>query len=587
MVTQRVVSGSAADSPVASKIDVKWDTHLETEFFDYVEQGAVAQPSQSVSSPLASWRLFQLANTAILANMAADFDELLAIEHVQGFTPLPHQVNTAKRVLQELRGRAILADEVGLGKTIEAGLVLKEYLLRKLVQRVLILVPASLVLQWTRELNEKFRIPAVAQKKAWSWTAYDVLVASLDSAKREPHRSIVLDMKWDMIIVDEAHKLKNAKSKNWQLVNQLSAKYMLLVTATPVQNNLQELHTLITLLRPGQLGSLADFSDTHLSSPREAKDPSFLRQRVKTVMIRNRRRDGGVVLPERSIHVLPVTLNPEERRLYDSIAQFLRKEYRDRVENKGSLLPLMTLQREICSSTYAAMITLERMKRRAQSSQAEETLLQLMKMAEEVRRYTKVETVMKLLDGIRDKCVVFTEYRATQDFLLYTLRKNGIVAVPFRGGFGRGKKDWMKDLFANKAQILVATESGGEGINLQFCHHMINFDLPWNPMRLEQRIGRIHRLGQQHDVQVYHLATNDTIEEYIVHLLYDKIRMFETVVGEVEQILQDEKHPVSRFEKEVFKVAMTSSTDVEAGERLLSQHGEGGHRDAPSKGVRQ
>jgi superfamily II DNA/RNA helicase len=122
-------------------------------------------------------------------------------------------------------------------------------------------------------------------------------------------------------------------------------------------------------------------------------------------------------------------------------------------------------------------------------------------------------------------------------YLQWFLQQHGISSVPFRGGFKRGKKDWMKELFQNHAQVLIATEAGGEGINLQFCSHMINYDLPWNPMRLEQRIGRIHRLGQKNDVHIYNLATKHTVEEHILKLLYEKINLFERVIGELDEIL--------------------------------------------------
>jgi superfamily II DNA/RNA helicase len=139
--------------------------------------------------------------------------------------------------------------------------------------------------------------------------------------------------------------------------------------------------------------------------------------------------------------------------------------------------------------------------------------------------------------------------------------------VPYRGGMNRGKKDWMMDLFRNRAQVLVATEAGGEGINLQFCHHMINFDLPWNPMRVEQRIGRVHRLGQQHDVKIYNLSTKRTIEEHILSLLHEKINMFEMVIGELDTILErfDKK---TSLETSLFKMAMEARSDDELRTRI-------------------
>jgi SNF2 family DNA or RNA helicase len=534
---------------------------LESAFTAYLENASVGNQNH------ADWKLFSLSVTASQAQLARNFDELLSLEHVQGFTPLPHQVKTAQQVLQELHGRAILADEVGLGKTIEAGLVLKEYQLRGLVQKALILVPSSLVLQWTRELNEKFRIGCYAQRNEWSWTNYDVVVASLDTAKREPHRSAILDIHWDIIIVDEAHKLKNSRTKNWQMVNQIPNKYMLLLTATPIQNDLKELHTLITLLKPGHLGSSHEFAVNHVESARQPKDPDGLKSHLNHIMIRNRRRDGVTNLPDRHVTVVPLELSPEERNLYNEVQAFLRSEYRARQEQRISVLPLITLQREICSSPYAAMMTLGKMMKRSKNDAFRASLAGLIHLAEQIDVCTKVNKVLELLESIDGKCIIFTEYRATQDFLMYMLKKRGISAVPFRGGFKRGKKDWMKDLFANKVQVLVATESGGEGINLQFCQHMINFDLPWNPMRLEQRIGRIHRLGQDKDVHIYNMSTRDTIEAHIVNLLHEKIRMFELVIGELDYIMGEDTS-ANKFEKQVLSWALTSESDEELRDKL-------------------
>jgi len=513
------------------------------------------------------WTLFRLACLARQAKLANNFHELLVLHHVQGFQPLPHQVETARQVLQRMRGRAILADEVGLGKTIEAGLILKEYMLRQMVRKALILVPASLVLQWTRELNQKFNISCFAQRNHWSWSEYDIVVASLDTAKRLPHKDIIMAQPWDMLIVDEAHKLKNPKTKNWQTVNQIPNKFMILLTATPLQNSLKELHTLVTLLKPGYLGDPTVFAKEHARPEKNTSDMAQLREQVSRVMIRNRRIDGETNLPPRKVRSVSLTLGAKERELYDAVHRFLKDQYRERKSQRASLLPLITLQREICSSPYAAMMTLEKMLKRSRSGRTQATIRDLLALAESIPTYTKVERVLKLIPEIGDKCVVFTEYRATQDFLLFMLRRQGISAVPFRGGFGRGKKDWMKDLFSRKVQVLVATESGGEGINLQFCHHMINFDLPWNPMRLEQRIGRIHRLGQNHEVHILNFATEDTIEAHIVHLLQEKIRLFEMVIGNLDSIV-GESVGNGDFEKQILEWSLTSETPEEFGEKL-------------------
>jgi SNF2 family DNA or RNA helicase len=174
---------------------------------------------------------------------------------------------------------------------------------------------------------------------------------------------------------------------------------------------------------------------------------------------------------------------------------------------------------------------------------------------------SKAEKALELIKKIDDKVIIFTEYRATQLYLQWYLQQNGISSVPFRGGFKRGKKDWMRELFQKNIQVLIATEAGGEGINLQFCHHLINFDLPWNPMRLEQRIGRIHRLGQEEDVMIYNFATKNTVEEHILKLLYEKINLFEKVIGELDDILT--KLDINNIEEYLIDVVGESKTEGE------------------------
>lgn len=522
--------------------------------------------SDAEHSVVNEWKLFSLCVKATQARIANHFEQLMCLEHIHGFTPLAHQIRTAERVLRDLHGRAILADEVGLGKTIEAGLIIKEYQLRGLAKKILILVPASLVLQWTRELQEKFRIQATAQKNVYSWQEYDVIIASLDTAKREPHQTQILNQEWDLLVVDEAHKLKNKNTKNWKMVNQIANKYLLLLTATPMQNQLQELHTLITLLKPGQLGNRQEFSAKHVQSKREPKSTDVLQESLFDVMIRNRKSEGSTALPKRHVQVVPLELNTAERELYESVQDFLKTEYHSRKQKRQTVLPLLTLQREICSSPYAALISLEKMLKKSKSPESIHIIQNLMHKAEQITHYTKVEKVLEMMQQINHKCIIFTEYRATQEFLLYMLKKRGITAVPFRGGFKKSKKDWMQDLFERKMQVLVATESGGEGINLQFCNQMINFDLPWNPMRLEQRIGRIHRLGQTQECYIYNLATSNTIEEHIVRLLHEKIRMFELVIGELDMILTDKDR--QNFEQKILEFSLTSQSNDELKSRL-------------------
>ncbi len=552
--------------PIHDQLHIHYDREWLADFDARVTGGG----------PWDDWTLYQLAYEAEESALIHSFDELQCISHLGELEPMPHQIDTAKKVLNEMRGRAILADEVGLGKTIEAGLILKEYMVRGLVRRTLILVPASLVLQWVRELNQKFGIPATAQKKAYMWTQCDVIVASMDTAKRDPHRDIVLGLEYDMLIVDEAHKLKNKKTTNYQFVNELRKKYCLLLTATPVQNDLKELYNLITLLKPGQLGVQGNFKANFVVGKRTPKNEGKLQNELSKVMIRNRRGDDGLSFTKRVVRNIPLNLSTEEQALYDGVTDFVRTRYR---ENKGdftSMLSLITLQREVCSSRDAVFITLVNLfKKTEEGSPIRARIWELVELIRSIQANTKAEKAMELVHDINDKVIIFTEYRASQEYLLNYLKERKIIAVPYRGGMNRGKKDWMMDLFRNRAQVLVATEAGGEGINLQFCHNMINFDLPWNPMRVEQRIGRVHRLGQSHDVNIYNLSTRNTIEEYILSLLHEKINMFEMVIGELDTILE-------RFEKKgsleasLFKMVMESGSDEEI-RRQLSELGESFH----------
>src|SRR5690625_3197971 len=197
---------------------------------------------------LVDWSIFKLNYETKKALLVEDFNELQALSYLPEVSFLEHQIETAKRVIHDMNGRGILADEVGLGKTIEAGLILKEYLLRGLVKRVLIIVPASLVNQWIKELNDKFYIQAVPYRKNYCWTDYPIFVTSIDLAKRKDHRKEILKNKYDMIIVDEAHKLKNNKTQNYQLIKNIKKKYCLLLTVTPIQNNIVELFNLVSIL---------------------------------------------------------------------------------------------------------------------------------------------------------------------------------------------------------------------------------------------------------------------------------------------------------------------------------------------------
>ncbi|MCM3765259.1 DEAD/DEAH box helicase [Neobacillus niacini] len=506
-------------------VEIEFDSSWQDDFLQKIDH----------DGPWGNWELFKLAIDIERHLIIPEFEGLQAPKHLPNLTPLPHQLETAKQVIENMNGKAILADEVGLGKTIEAGLILKEYMIRGLVKKVLILVPASLVTQWAQELNNKFYIPAITQRKSYVWDQCDVVVSSIDTAKRNPHRDIIYQQNYDLIIIDEAHKLKNNKTKNYEFVQNLKKKFCLLLTATPIQNRIEEIFNLVSLLKPGHLGSETAFYEKYKRDSRSLNDDEHLKEIVNKVMIRNRRADTGIEWTKRHVETIPIEFSPSERELYDSVTE---------LKNEGDWLQtssfsVMTLQREACSSREAVFYTLKNMllKKENPTQAYQQQIESLIKKVEAVQKNSKAEKALELIQTINDKVIIFTEYRATQLYLQWYLKQHGISSVPFRGGFKRGKKDWMRELFQKHAQVLIATEAGGEGINLQFCNHIINFDLPWNPMRLEQRIGRIHRLGQEKDVMIYNFAIKNTVEEHILKLLYEKIDLFEKVIGELDDIL--------------------------------------------------
>src|SRR5213083_3054768 len=256
-------------------------------------------------------RAWRLNGEAHRLSLVDGFDRLLAWPVLRGVTRYDHQERTALRVLREMRGRGILADEVGLGKTIEAGLILKEYAVRGLVQRALVLTPAALTDQWREEMETKFSLPFSVLRSVRDWDEKPFLIASMDTAKREPHRRAAQSRPWDLVIVDEAHRLKNRLSLNWRFVAGLSKKYMLLLTATPVQ-----------------IDTYDRFLERYVASAdrRVPTHVSERRDRLRDVMVRNRR-GIAFTLPPRRVHSLPVRLSPRERRLYDDVTEFVRDAY--------------------------------------------------------------------------------------------------------------------------------------------------------------------------------------------------------------------------------------------------------------------
>jgi SNF2 family DNA or RNA helicase len=500
--------------------------------------------------------LFQLQAERL--SLTRGFESLLALSAVRDLQRYDFQIQACLRVLRQMRGRAILADEVGLGKTIEAGLILKEYVTRGLVRRALVLTPVSLMSQWREELRHKFDLPFEVRARGQGWDEVPFLIASIDTAKTEKNRDDIGAAEFDLLVVDEAHRLRNHLTQGWKFVDALSLKYLLLLTATPVQNDLRELFNLVTLLKPGLLGTYRSFRREFMvrGDKRLPKNTRQLARTLSRVMVRTSRSSTSIVFPKREVFIIPFDMTREERRLYDGVADFVREVVE---ESEPKDFPrwhflLLVLQKEMGSCAWAAVKTLERSRRIFRGSPYGRQLGRLAQLGRAITVHAKVEGLRKLLREIPDeKIIVFTQFRRTQEFLESVLREDGHDPAIFHGSLPAWEKDRQVEEFRGEKRIFLSTEAGGEGRNLQFCRTMVNFDLPWNPMRIEQRIGRVHRLGQTRDTRIYNFTTNDTVEDHVLRILHQKIQMFELVVGEMDMVLG---HWSDRdtFESEIFRI---------------------------------
>jgi SNF2 family DNA or RNA helicase len=492
----------------------------------------------------ASLDLFHLRVRAETLRLSRGFDELICLEDI-AVDHYDHQLDTARRALRDMRGRALLADEVGLGKTIEAGIIMKELIERGLAQTILVLTPASLTEQWREELENKFREPFTILDAAADWRGVAGATAgrwivSLDTAKQTNRAAVLLERDYDLLIVDEAHKLKNRSTVAWRFVNQIRKRYVLMLTATPVQNDLTELYSLVTILSPGHLGTVRGFRRQYFDQRdgRQPRNAPALRRLLNDVMIRNQRSKVTVRLPPRRAAVYHLNLSEPELELYRQVTQYIREEFQQEAGSKHLRLVLLTLQRELCSSPQAVVGTLEKLVSDAQYPEAtRRRLTAFLALAQTIGESRKLNAVREILDRFPGKFLIFTEYRHTLEQIVSQLRAWNIAAAPFHGGMNVFQKEDAVRAFEKETRVLVSTESGAEGRNLQFCHQLINYDLPWNPMRVEQRIGRLHRLGQKHEVSIFNLSSNETVESHILDLLAYKIRMFELVIGELDLIL--------------------------------------------------
>jgi superfamily II DNA or RNA helicase len=485
----------------------------------------------------------RLATLAAQLRDAESFDHLLALDQARGLLRLSHQEETARKVLSVHLGRALLADEVGLGKTIEAGLVLSEYLLRGRVRRALILTPPSLVGQWREELASKFGIDTQTTERSEVradpeafWKAPGVLIASLATVRNPRHKDLAAAQAWDLVIVDEAHNLKNARTQSYALISRLTSRFLLLLTATPIENQVEELYNLVSLLRPGHLGGRAEFLRRFRNRKGEISEAARreIRGLLGEVMIRNTRALSGVQLPPRFARTTLIEPSDSEQRLYLALASALRA-----LGPSGqSRLRLSLLLQEAGSSPDAVRSTLVRLHNDPDlAPETAAALAPAIAAARQPMETAKGQALLRVLQTEPAPTVVFTRFRATLDYLTALLTRHGVACERIDGELPAALRQEAIARCREGGAALLSTDVGSEGLNLQFCQRLVNFDLPWNPMRIEQRIGRVHRIGQDHPVDAVNFCLAGSIEERILCILDERINLFELVVGEVEMIL--------------------------------------------------
>jgi len=551
-----------------------------------IDERSLGLFTAQLQGPPAERAWYELRRDAERLALVPGFDRLITLD-ANAITELPHQIDVAQRVLRDMGGRAILADEVGLGKTIEASIIYKELAIRGLARRALILTPASLVGQWQGELEEKFFERFEAPTRPDDWHDVTRAIVSHDRARTKRHAEEILRHRWDLVIVDEAHKVKSERGATYKFIEKIERDFILLLTATPLQNDLRELYNLITLLRPGQLGTWQEFRAAHLleGDQRQPKDPEALRVLTHEVMIRTRRSSvvDDLNLPPRRPRHPVVKLTRAEADLYEKTTEFLRRLYRDgfiqattqgeegeKPTRKGVVqLAIIHLRQRLCSSSRALAESLAHLAEGERIKPEYRAIAkQLAKRAAGIKTHAKLDVLTKLLKETPDRVVIFSDHRPTIQLIEERVKKLGRKPIVYWGAHSTPERDKRIRAFRDdERSVLIATRAGSEGRNLQFCNVLVNYDLPWNPMVVEQRIGRLHRIGQKREVHIVNLAAAGTIESYILQLLDRKIKLFELVVGELDLIL-GEFGGASEFEGRLAKEWLAAESEADFARRV-------------------
>lgn len=517
-----------------------------------------------------------------------------------GIIPLPHQLHVLNRAMETNNIRYILADEVGLGKTIEAGMIIRELKSRGLVSRILVVCPTGLVTQWASEMQEKFHekfqiiLPSDFDTICRLtdnddvYGQFDQVISPMDSIKpiekhagwseekvekyNEERIYSIINSGWDLIIIDEAHRVAGSSGEvaRYKLGNLLAqaSPYLLLLSATPHNGKTEPFLRLIRLLD-------ADAFPNAKSIVREQVAPFLIRTEKREAIDNN----GNLLFKNRITHLVTISWderNNLQRELYEMVSSYVAKTYnkalRNRKKNMCLIFLLVIMQRMVTSSTAAIRQSLERRlnvlleQRTCVGNLREEDLdelniedsvedaleaisldmeleieelkqiISLAKQAQFQNQDAKVEPLLNEIDAIlsedrTQKVIIFTEFVATQTYLQELLVNRGYTVMILNGGMSIDERNAAMQEFKTSTSIFISTDAGGEGLNLQFANIIINYDLPWNPMKIEQRCGRVDRIGQQRDVHIYNFIVGETVENRVREVLEEKLSVILKEMG--------------------------------------------------------
>ncbi|MBE7465621.1 MAG: DEAD/DEAH box helicase [Planctomycetes bacterium] len=489
----------------------------------------------------------------IIINSAEDIKS--RVNWRERFEPYEHQVQNLITFCRRLPV-TLLADDVGLGKTISAGLVLGELMYRRRISKTLVICPKILMPQWEEELQTKFGIDAyfctgTAIKREIKRET-PVLITTYDTARR--HFDTLAKAGFDMLVLDEAHKLRNLYGTNnppqialriRDALAKRTFKYVLMLTATPLQNRLWDLYSLVDLLTVAKghrnpLGNPEDFADRFIEDRQDARHlvpgrAAEFRNILMSYMARTRRGDAHLLFPERQVRLHKVAPTQGELDLFSVIA--------DTIQEMSPLIQI-SLAQALMSSPEALIAQMNNMAEKGTISAS--VVKKATQVASRIKLTAKLQGLDVLIDQLRKKredwrLVIFTSRRETQNAIGRYLGEQGIPYGFIRGGQAQGNRKAIADIWKSPPQInvIVSTDAGAEGVNLQIANVLMNYDLPWNPMVVEQRIGRIQRLASDHaNVFVVNTVLAGTVEEHVVARLMSKLQLASHAVGDVEALLE-------------------------------------------------